>query len=58
MKLSTAAVAISYCIAEVKEDARLLRDEEATKLAKQAEKELKAILKELKRLYEIEADTY
>lgn len=56
MILTTSA--IDYCIEEVKEDARLLRDKEAMELSKQAEKELKAIMKELKRLYEIEADTY
>lgn len=51
MSLSTNA--INYCIEEVKEDARLLRDEEAMDLSKQAEKELKALLKELKRLAKI-----
>ncbi len=45
--------AIDYCIEEVKEDARLLRDKEAMDLSKQAEKELKALLKELKRLTKI-----
>ncbi len=52
--ISTLSVsAIEYCIEEVREDARLLRDEEAMKLAKQAAKELKSLLREAKKAAKI-----